>query len=129
MPDRRSPTAAERSEALIRDTAQQAVALALAGTEHAQADAVKRALRDERVDRTLGDHEAHLQTINGSQERTAKALGELVATHKTQLAVTEALSDQLQSQGSKRYSRWMVIVGVLAGVGAYSGLIAAAIAH
>lgn len=136
MPDRRSPTAAERSEALVRSAAEQAATLALSGAERAQADAVARALRDERVDRDLRDHDLHLQAINGSQAEMATALNDvksgqekLITAHEQQLAVTRALAEQAAERGRQGWKRWQKVVGALAVLAAYGSIIALVLAN
>lgn len=125
-----------RAERLAREAAEMAAKLARDDSEKAITLAVERAVKDRDIEHRLGDHDRHFTEINGSQKQMAASLekveqgmGQLAESWGKQAAVNQALSDEVTTRQRKGFSLWMVIAAVVAAIGAYSGLIVAAIAH
>jgi hypothetical protein len=128
--------AAERAAELAVETAAKARGLADVAAEKAQEIAVARAVKDTIIDRDLREHSEHLNAINGSQREMATSLAGLqddlktvVTAGETQAAVSAALTDAVEHQLARRFSRRTQIIGGIAALGAYLALFGLILGH
>lgn len=85
-------------------------------SERAQALAIAQAVRDALVDRTLHEHAARLNHINGSQRETAASLAAVDKKVDGLVALATASADR-SGWVLKRWQLWTGILGVIAAYG------------
>lgn len=89
----------------------------MAGPDDERAQAIAQAVRDALVDRTLSEHTAQLQQINGSQREMAKSLAEMTVS-------SEAVAKYVKDQTAGQFSKWTLWLGVIAAVATWVAIIA-----
>lgn len=107
------------ADALAREVAERAIALASANAEKAQELAVQRAVRDANVDRDLRDHDKQLAQMAKSLDGLQAAFEEMTTSTR---AVAKYVAEQTKGQYSKRtlwvagaaaVATWLAIIATL----------------